>query len=498
MPTPFINQPFTFTQPDGSRFQVRGTGNQHSAMFQTLDGYPVVKDPVSGFFHYAKVGPGGASLAPIGVQVGAVDPAILGLRSNVRPSPSIMRESALTTGLPRSPSRWQVRRAEQFHAKSAMGLGLAPPQHQTVGAYIGLCLVVQFPDVSGAVPQNVVADFCNQQNYAGFGNSGSVRDYYLAVSAGKLDYTNIVAPYYTAKHPKSYYTDPKMPQPRRAQELVTEALEWLGTQGFDFSRLTSDSQQYVYAMNVFYAGDVENNWAEGLWPHSWHLEAPLPLMAGKQAMDYQITNMGAELSLGTFCHENGHMICSFPDLYDYDSDSFGDGVYCLMCFGGNHSPKNPIEICAYLKHSAGWSSSVTMVTPGSSVTLAAGQNEFAVYQKDAREYFIIENRARAGRDVMLPDAGLAIWHIDELGSNSDQQMSAVKHYECALMQADGNADLEGNINTGDATDLFKGGQSTGFSGTSAPNSHWWDGTASGLNISNISPAGAAMSFQVDP
>ena len=33
--------------------------------------------------------------------------------------------------------------------------------------------------------------------------------------------------------------------------------------------------------------------------------------------DYQITDMGNRLTLGTFCHENGHMVCDFPDLYPY-------------------------------------------------------------------------------------------------------------------------------------------------------------------------------------
>ena len=36
----------------------------------------------------------------------------------------------------------------------------------------------------------------------------------------------------------------------------------------------------------------------------------------KIARDYQMTDMTDELSLGTFCHENGHLIGDFPDLYD--------------------------------------------------------------------------------------------------------------------------------------------------------------------------------------
>src|SRR3712207_3570689 len=98
-------------------------------------------------------------------------------------------------------------------------------------------------------------------------------------------------------------------------------------QGFDFSQLTSDDQRFVYAINVFYARPRENNWSKGLWLHSSSLDNPLQLAQGKLAYDYQFTDMATgkkdELSLGTFCHENGHMICDFPDLYDYGYESNG-------------------------------------------------------------------------------------------------------------------------------------------------------------------------------
>ena len=45
MPTPFIEEEFVFTNPDGSTINVRGSGNQHYAVFETLDGYTITKDP---------------------------------------------------------------------------------------------------------------------------------------------------------------------------------------------------------------------------------------------------------------------------------------------------------------------------------------------------------------------------------------------------------------------------------------------------------------------
>jgi len=205
--------------------------------------------------------------------------------------------------------------------------------------------------------------------------------------------------------------------------------------------------------------------------------------------------MTDELSLGTFCHENGHMICDFPDLYDYGYESAGVGAFCLMCAGANVDEKNPTHVNAYLKYRAGWAQSVTKVTAGLNATAPAGANQFFLHRKGSTEYFIIENRYKTGRDQALPGSGLAIWHIDELGDNQNEQMTAALHYECSLAQADGRHDLENDPrNFGDATDLFGAGVNNHFGGGTNPNSKWWDGTASGLDINAISAANAVMTF----
>ena len=501
MSMPFINQEFVFTQPDGTALKVRGTGDQYHAVFETLDGYTILQDPISGFFHYATLGPQGDELAPLGVRAEAIDPRKFGLAKGLRPArPAARPSSPLTSGLARTPSRWEIRRNQrrmELHAMARAGaVALAPPQRKPVGRYMGLCLLVQFPDVKGTIPREDVEAFCNQKNYSGYGNNGSVRDYYLDVSYERLDYTNVVLPYFTTQNIRSYYTDERVPQPKRAVELIRETLNYYLKKGFDFTQLTSDSGNYIYAINVFYAGTRVNNWAKGLWPHSYHLDQPMKVAPSKLANDYQITDMTDELSLGTFCHENGHMICDFPDLYDYGYESNGIGEYCLMCAGGHADPKNPVHVGAYLKNAAGWGSSVTTMTPGQDVKLRAGANEFAVWRKSPQEYFIVENRARSKRDAALPDAGLAVWHVDELGSNSNEQMSPSQHYECALIQADGRNDLEKKSNNGDASDLFRAAQYDKFSDKTRPSSKWWDATSSGLEMLSITKAADVMSFSV--
>jgi M6 family metalloprotease-like protein len=501
MSMPFFGKQFTFTQPDGTHLDVRGWGNQHHAVFETLDGYTIVENPATRFYEYATQSSDGKDLRPLGVRVGAIDPRRLGLRSRMRPKVTGNKVSPMVSnGLVRGRSRWEVRRLEAKARLQAMmtmrGVQPAPPQRPTVGDFTGLCLLVQFPDVPGTIKREEVESFCNKKGYKGFGNKGSVYDYFKDVSAGKLRYTNIVAHYYTAQHPRAYYTDETVAQPIRTVELIKEALAWLQAKGFDFSKVTADSGNYVYATNVFYAGPRVNNWAKGLWPHSYHLTNPVTVAPGKTVYDYQITDMGNELTLGTFCHENGHMICDFPDLYDYGYQSNGVGYYCLMCAGGIPNPKNPAHVGAYLKYKAGWSTSMTALTNGLKAKAPVGKNEFFIHKKSEAEYFLVENRKQSKRDASLPDSGLTVWHIDELGDNSDEQMTPAKHYECSLMQADGKNDLEKGINNGDGTDLFRKGGSNKFGITTNPKSQWWDQNASGLEIYNIGPAGANISFTV--
>jgi M6 family metalloprotease-like protein len=493
MSTPFTGKTFTFRNPDGSALEVRGWGDQHYAVFETLDGYTVVKGP-GGSYEYAELSGDGRALRPTGARAGDVDPRTLGLPRHARIRRSAAKEQAITARSNAVPRRWEVRRAEKkaLARRRARGRVAAPPPGQTVGNYVGLCLLVEFPDVPGTIAQPEVDAYCNQLGYAGYGNNGSVRDYFHDVSGGRLTYTNVVTAYYTAAHPRAHYTDPAIPYGTRARELIVEALDDLVAKGFDFGPLSSDGGGYVYALNVFYAGAVSNNWSEGLWPHSWALASPYVAAPGKKLNDYQITDLGAELSLGTFCHENGHMICDFPDLYDYGYESNGAGSYCLMAFGG--SDKNPVQVGPYLKAEAGWARSLTPIVPGVTATIQAGANDLYVHARNDTEYFILENRQRTGRDASLPDEGLAIWHVDELGSNNNEQMTAASHYECAIEQADGRCDIERRANYGDLEDLFGAPDAVRFAHDTVPNSHWWDGSPSGLTIDRVSAPAPTMTF----
>lgn len=519
---PFRNLTVNFKQPDGTQIAIIGNGDEFSAFFETADGYTVVFDPVKKAYCFAQVTATG-ELIPCNVQAHQGNPAALGIAKHLRPAPDVIAQQARTRferweNTVKVNQQWNQRKMD-FRAMASPKLAPAPPGSTTVGDKLGLCLLIDFDDDPATIPQADIDGFCNGANFTKFGNNGSVRQYYLDNSNGKLNYSNVVTVYIripNSLHPKSYYNDTKKDAGTQANLLIQDAItimkalpnytsEILPT----FNNLTVDANGLVVAFNVFYAGDNGGVWSLGLWPHSSGLDTIVELSpGGKKLFRYQISNIGDALELGTFCHENGHMLCGYPDIYDYQQDSAGGaGDFCLMdygAFGGN-----PSQICAYLKKASGWAT-ITDLTSASGVlavvTASPGTNfnHFYRYQKPgvATEYFLIENRNASGRDAGLPASGVAIWHIDELGDKDNQSMipnSVHNNYEVTLVQADNLWDFENNVNPGDPNDLYyRGNTARGYENTfsddSSPNAHWWDGTPSGLWLHEFTNAGPTMTF----
>jgi hypothetical protein len=112
------------------------------------------------------------------------------------------------------------------------------------------------------------------------------------------------------------------------------------------------------------------------------------------------------------------------------------------------------------------------------------------------EFFIVEYmRKESPKRPNAPDEGLLIWHIDEKGDNSAQDMTATKHYDCSVEQADGLFELEKNGKKR-AGDLFRAGYKDTFNDTTTPNSKWWNGSASGFAVCNVGALDPAMNVTV--
>ena len=225
---------------------------------------------------------------------------------------------------------------------------------------------------------------------------------------------------------------------------------------------------------------------------------------------YLLTGLGdgpGDLTIGTFCHENGHLLCRFPDMYDYgnrDGDgvqSAGIGSYCLMG-AGNHlnNGRTPAPVCAYLRDLAGWCDNrLDLSQPGMKEAKHADYRTLMKYPTDKfNEYFIVENRSKMGLDTHLPSSGLAVYHCDTDGSNEFQEGSSTRHYQCALLQADGRTDLERNNNRGDGGDLYGAIGGTALSHATNPSSRQWDNLDSRLVMSQVGAPGDVITFRIGP
>jgi len=524
---PFRDLHITFTQPDGTRVEVIGSGDEFYAEFETAEGFTAVFDPALKAYCYAQLTAGGALISS-GREIHLADPRALGLRKHLRMSGATRKKQVFErwrrwdNGL-QIEKRWTAHKTALREYESRPK---GPPPYTTTGLKIGLTLLIDFDDDPATVARAEILNFCNGDAYTGFGNNGSVKKYFLDNSNNLLTYSNVVTVYIripNSLHPKSWYNDTTLDCGDQGNLLVKDAIQVMKSLPNyyseilpTFASLTVDGNNRVAACNVFYAGGNGGVWDKGLWPHSWSLVnvgAQELSPGGKKVWDYQISNIGSSLELGTFCHENGHLLCGFPDIYDYDSgaeaSSGGAGKFCLMNSGSHGG--NPSQLCAYLKRAAGWATT-TELNSSSSLTATlsaipgADFNHFYRYQRPGvpTEYFLAECRYATGHDADLPASGIAIWHIDELGDHNNESLlpnSSHNNYEVTLVQADNQWHFEHNTNSGDANDLYSNqntapGYSNQFSDGSQPNANWWDGSASGAAFHAFSSKSTRMSFLV--
>lgn len=501
------------SQPDGGQVDVRVFGDEFYVRVEGLDGFTLARDPGTGYICYARLNADSTVLVSTGEvyrgRQGQDGQDGQGGQGGQDGQGGTQPFVAALAGLPGSLDiKREARRALRARTAAELGLDLpspalgklaaqppvAPAAPDSVRKVVGLFLLVEFPDARATFTRTELEELGNKPGFNRFSNVGSIRDYFLDVSHGKLDYSLLVTEYYLAKNNKSYYD--RSGGYAGGQELIKEALAGLEAKGFDYSVLTTTgTNKSVVAMNVLYAGANGKTWGQGIWPHRGSVSAVT--YDGVRLSGYEMTSIGtSSLSIGTIVHENGHLLFGWPDLYDYDSDSRGVGSFCVMSGqnGKNPQPPNP-----YFRSTQGWDTLVDMRTlTNGLVTVPANWSKAYKYANPANsaEMFVIENVLRKGRWTTVPDEGLAIWHIDTKGNNSWQDMTLARHFRVSIEQADGKFDLEMNRNGGGANDLFHTGNKDAFGAVTLPDSKWWDGSVSGLEINNIGVTGDVMTFRI--
>jgi M6 family metalloprotease-like protein len=498
-----FGETLTFTQAGGDPVRLVVLGDDMYARYETVEGYTVVYDEDLGLYCFAQrpevTGPAGSSTALISSGRPATEPAPSGIPRHLHDPRKVRNDavrSRLAEMLPMDVSRFEREAMLTFGPSG----GLLPGTVLNNGDVRGLTILVTFADTPTTVTADEAGALLNGPQYRGFGNACSVFEYFQTMSTGRLRFTNkVVGPYQLSR--------PKLDYANVDGLLVPETIQLAIDDGVDFSEFDSLNRRVVDALCIMYAGQTE--YRGDLWPHNWvHRRTH----QGVRTELYIVTSMGrraADLSIGTFCHESGHLLLRWPDLYDYglaeregdDFKSAGLGTYCVMG-AGNHLDRGrtPAPVSVYLRDLVRWCANEVTLNDGG--TFQAKHADYDTVLRfstdDSNEYFLVENRTKLGFDTHITSSGLAVYHCDTRGSNEFQQGTLDKHYQCALLQADGHLDLEHAINQGDGGDLYVETTGTAVSHSTVPSSRAWDGVDSGLTISGISEPGESMTFAVGP
>jgi M6 family metalloprotease-like protein len=322
---------------------------------------------------------------------------------------------------------------------------------------------------------------------------GSLRDYYREVSRGLFDIDGVVTRWYTAPHPYSFYTDASSgfgDPPRNAQGMAHDAVV-LADQDLDFRLFDSDGPDtipnsgdddgFVDGVFVVHAGPGGEETASenDIHSHKWNLEVvyssgdigfggsikanAYTTEAEKWAGLAPHTSPNLIMSIGTFCHEFGHVL-GLPDLYDVTglpNSSEGIGEWDLMGAGNyTHAPgenmaTSPAHFSAWSKQTLGWITPVNVGANELGATIAPVESGGDVYRlwsngDNTGEYFLIENRQSIGFDVGLVRRsveleglqahGLVIYHVDE----STATNNIAEHKKVDVVESGGVESVSGH------------------------------------------------------
>jgi M6 family metalloprotease-like protein len=486
-------------QPDGTTFTAKLWGDETGHGWETIDGYTIIKDPASKFWHYARKDSATRKLAAAGIVAGSRPPASLQKHQRSEKIDSLrMRHQAV--------SRSRSKGVERAAVTGSRPLPV---------------MMINFDDTTTTYD---AADFESLLFGAG---DHSMKAYYEQVSYGAFTISPGAAGvtgWFTAANGMAYYgQNDAYGYDKHPGELVIEAVA-AADAAVDFSEYDTDGDCYVDAVVIVHQGPGEEAGGPSstIWSHRWNLNSAAYYGDGTGQYttddvgscgqiivnDYVIQpeRLGSGIqTIGVFAHEYGHVL-GLPDLYDVDYSSSGIGDWGLMSAGAwgavSRSGDSPAHLCAWSKYVLGWIDPVTVAEPLTNQTIAPAGTDDDVYlffpdnQTDSNEYYLIENRQLVGFDAGLPGSGLAIWHIDEAKATSNNRDNSKEclpsadctdtHYRVALVQADGYADLETGYNRGDSGDLYPGAsQNSAFSGATAPGSSLYDGSSSHVSITNI-------------
>lgn len=370
--------------------------------------------------------------------------------------------------------------------------------------YKGIAIYIDYPDVPASVTPARLDSLINGLDYREEGVERSFRKYWFEQSRRNIDFTHDIF-FYRAPEPSAHYESITW---QEGILLWKDALEWVIAHNpqYDWRSLsiTDDSFDKLSKGGLASVMVISSKWGPlgvgAAHGPNWTLSNGVKvntIYGSVLKAPWDTTPVNLFMTL----HESGHGIFGFPDTYDTDdgtAHSGGTGFYSLMSGGlPDIEPLGGPFLAQYK-----WGNVVEPQTGAGSITLKADGDSVVVLRNpyDPYEFFTIEARKKSttGNSLFPAALGLVIWHTDSKVSTSNRlsDMTPLKHYRNSIEQADGRFELEKSAtNRGNIGDIYRPGNK--FTSDSKPDSRWWDGRASGIDITDISYVGTDhISFTV--
>lgn len=485
-------------QPDGSVLPIRLHGDEHHHYTSTTDGFMLLRN-ADGYYEYAQPADRSSLPAPSGVRA--------------LPAPDRSPEQA----------RWLASIDQQAMLQAA--LALPSPRRAATGEpnYIftstafpctgqphSLVILVSYNDVgfSSYDAHDYYDRMLNAPWFYDDGNSGSVFRYFSDSSKGLFEPVfDVYGPVQLSRERDYYGENDAAGNDIHVMDMIVEACTKLHDEGnVDFSRYDHNNDGFVDNIYVIYAGvgEASSHVASSVWPCSWELALK------NKELNYDgvtISKFGCSNELranrkpdgiGTFVHEFSHIL-GIPDFYD-TRNSYNNatpGSWSVMDQGPyNNDGCTPPAYSAFERYSLGWIEPAVLARTGdySLADIKDGNDCFIVsYPKNAKEFFLFENRQQKGWDQYLPGHGMLIWHIEFSQSVWDDNTpnNSADHQRVDLVEADNKY---GDF-TNDA-DAWPGPRKkTIFSTSTQPAFLSWSGRALGISsLSDIAENDGLITF----
>jgi M6 family metalloprotease-like protein len=481
----FERLPYTIKQPDGKTISCFVSGDEFFNWIHDQEGYTIIQAP-DGYYYYAEQN--GDLIKPSKYLVNSVNPASVGLIKWTKISKK----------------EYQRRYDVMFSYKKGGKSG--PDNAPQSGTLNNLVVYIRFSDDGEFITTRQAFD--DKLNPA---TGVALKSYYQEVSYNNLTIGSTHYPAcalttnfsYQDLHPRNYFqpynitTNPTgyngdTEKTSREHTLLASAINWINANSSVPSSLNIDGDNDNNVDNVCFIVRGSNGaWNDLLWAHRWTLYSQTVTINGKRVYGYTF-QPESQVSVKTLCHEMFHSLGA-PDLYHYVNQGViaPAGSWDLMDSGGGH-------MLAYMKWKYSqhtWISTIPTITATGTYSLnpltSSTNNCYKIPSPNSTvEYFIVEYRNKTGTfETNVPGSGLIVYRIDtRLSGNSNGPPD-----EVYVFRPGGTTTTNGTqSNAFFSSTVFR----TAINDATNPAGFLQNGSAGGLNISNVTTAGPTISFDV--